>query len=256
MNINRWICLIPVVFILAAQGAVAQDSDAELKTLIDRLDKLYRADTSYTDLEMTIITPNWERTLAIDSWTEGMDKTFIHIKSPRKEKGTAFLRIDKEMWSFFPKINRVMRIPPSMMMSSWMGSDFTNDDLVKESTFMEDYTFKLIDPENAKPDRVYVEMIPKETTITVWAKIIIEAEKDRLIPVQQIFYDEKGQAMRTMDFSVVKEIGGRLVPTVMEVLPLTEKKKGHKTTIVFKSAQFNQDLPKDLFTLRNLQRKR
>lgn len=256
MNRNRWIWLVSVVLVLTAQIAVAQDSDADLKVLIDRLDKLYRADTSYTDLEMTIVTPNWERTLSIDSWTEGMDKTFIYIKSPRKEKGTAFLRLDKEMWSFFPKINKVMRIPPSMMMSSWMGSDFTNDDLVKESTFMEDYTFKMIHPENAKPDRVYVRMTPKKSTITIWAKIIVEAEKDRLIPVQQIFYDEKGQAMRTMDFSVVKEMGGRLIPTVMEVIPLTEKKKGNKTTIVFKSAKFNQDLPKDLFTLRNLQRKR
>ncbi len=236
--------------------AYAQETDTELKMLIDKLDKLYRADTSFTELEMTIVTPNWKRTLVIESWTEGMDKTFIYIKSPKKEKGTAFLRIDKEMWSFFPKINKVMRIPPSMMMSSWMGSDFTNDDLVKESTFMEDYTFVVIHPDTAKPGRVYVEMTPKKNTITVWARIIIEAEKETLIPIQQVFYDEKGKAMRTMDFSVVKEVDGRQIPTVMEVIPLSEKKKGNKTTILFKSARFNQKLPKGVFSLRNLQKKR
>ncbi len=239
-----------------ARNAVTGETDAELKKLIDKLDKLYRANTSFSELEITIVTPHWERSLSVEFWTEGLDKAFIHIKSPKKEKGTAFLRIDKEMWSFFPKINKIMRIPPSMMMSSWMGSDFTNDDLVKESTFLEDYTFKMIHPQNGKPDRVYVEMIPKESTITIWAKIILEAEKDRLIPVQQIYYDEKGDAMRTLDFRDVKEIDGRLIPAVMEVIPLSEKKKGNKTTIIYKSAKFDLKLEKDIFSLRNLQRKR
>ncbi len=233
-----------------------EETAPDVKTIVEKADELYRSTTSSAELEMTIITPNWQRTLNMDVWTEGMDKTFIVINSPLKDKGIATLRIESEMWNYFPKINKVMKVPPSMMMGQWMGSDFTNDDLVKESTLLDDYTAKLFSPENADPDRYYIELKPKEETVTVWGKIELVVQKETYLPVKQVYYDEKGNAMRILDFKEVKELGGKNIPSVMEMSPLSKEKKGHSTTIKYLKASFDEELPKDTFTLRNLQKKR
>jgi outer membrane lipoprotein-sorting protein len=241
----------------AAFSAFTQETaDKDLKEIMDVQDKLYRSDTSRAEISMTIVTPNWERTMDIEFWTEGLDKTFIFIKSPKKDKGTATLRIGKEMWNYFPKINKVMQVPPSMMMGAWMGSDFTNDDLVKESTFLDDFKSKLVVPEDGDPNHYYIESIPKEETVTVWGKITFEIEKDTLIPLKQIYYDEKGKAMRIMTFSEVKEFNGKKIPTVMEMIPLSERKKGNKTLITYTDVEFDVELSDDTFSMRNLQKKR
>lgn len=232
----------------------AEDKAPDIDAIIDEVDKLYRSSTSYSKIRMNIVTPNWERTLDMDFWTEGMDKTFILINSPKKDRGTTTLRIDKDMWNYFPKINKVMRVPPSMMMGSWMGSDFTNDDLVKESTFLDDYTHELIDPPDAKPEYYYIALVPKPETVTVWAKVILIVNRDGYLPVKQVYYDEKGKEMRIMVFRDVKIIGGRKIPTVTEMTPLS--KKGHKTTITYLDASFDKPLPKGIFTMKNLQKKR
>lgn len=139
------------VFVSLHPSAAARRSP-EVQEIIDRVDRLYRSDTSYGEIEMTIITPDWRRRLRMKIWTEGMDKTFLYITSPQKDAGIATLRIGSEMWNYFPKINKVMKVPPSMMMGSWMGSDFTNDDLVKESSLLRDYSARLINPEGADKD--------------------------------------------------------------------------------------------------------
>ena len=249
--------LIAVMIISLLPSGVAlaaEKSKDDVKTIIDKVDKLYRADSSVAEMEMTIVTPNWERTLKMKAWSEGMDKTFFRILSPKKDKGISTLRVDKEMWNFFPKINKVMKVPPSMMMGSWMGSDFTNDDLVKENTLMDDYTYKLVTPEGAKKENYYIKLMPKKTTASVWGKVIVTARKKDYMPLSQDFYDEKGVKMRIMEFKEVKEMGGRTIPTVMEIVPLNKEK--HKTTVRYLSAEFNTKLDKDTFTLRNLQKKR
>ena len=131
----KCICGLFLLSILLALPAIVlaeEKKDEDVMTIIKKVDELYRADSSYAEMEMTIVTPNWERTLKLEAWSEGMDKTFITILEPKKDKGITTLRVDNEMWNFFPKINKVMKVPPSMMMGSWMGSDFTNDDLVKD----------------------------------------------------------------------------------------------------------------------------
>ena len=139
--------------ILPVSALPQQDlSDAAIKDIIRKIDELYRAQSSYSVLEMEIVTPNWQRTIAMDAWTLGTKKTFIRITSPKKDAGVATLRIGNEMWNFLPKTNKIMKIPPSMMMSSWMGSDFTNDDLVKEFSLISDYSYKLIQVEDERPD--------------------------------------------------------------------------------------------------------
>jgi len=226
----------------------------DLDTIVKKVDELYRAKTSQGEMEMHITTPNWERTMRMKMWTKGMDQTFITILSPKKDKGISTLRMDREMWNYFPKINKVMKIPPSMMMGSWMGSDFTNDDLVKESSLMDDYSAKLITPPDAESDKYYLELKPKAQTASVWGKIIVTAMRDTYMPISQEFYDEKGKKMRIMLFKDIKEMGGRTIPTVMELIPLN--KKNHKTVIRYISATFDKPLGKDVFTLRNLKKKR
>ena len=147
-------------------------SEPDVEKIIKHIDQLYRSKTSHADMEMHIVTPHYERTLKMLIWTKGTNKTFIRITAPKKEQGVATLRIGNEMWNYLPKVNKTMKISPSMMMGSWMGSDFTNDDLVKESSMLDDYTYQMITPEDASADLLYVQLIPKEDSSIVWGKII------------------------------------------------------------------------------------
>ncbi len=226
--------------------------DVTLETIIKHLDELYRSDTAYAEMEMTIQTPHWERTLTMKSWSQGMDKTFIVIDAPPREKGFSTLRKGNEMWNFFPKINKVMKVPPSMMMGSWMGSDFTNDDLVKESTRIKDYHARLMEQEHQKT--CFVEFIPHKETVSLWGKIVSEIDKKTLLPICEIFYDEKNRKIRELYFKEVKTFGNKTIPAVMELIPTT--KTNHKTIIRYTHAKFDLDLDKETFTLRNLQKKR
>lgn len=174
----------------------------------------------------------------------------MRILEPKKERGMATLKIDKEMWNYLPKTNKVMKIPPSMMMGSWMGSDFTNDDLVKESSLFDDYTFELIRPESAIDSLLYINCIPREDLAVVWGNIVIIVRDSDYLPVRQEYYDEKGRLMRVMYYSDVKKMGGRMIPSVLEMVPQT--KEGYKTVIRYLKAEFNLELDEDTFTLRNL----
>jgi outer membrane lipoprotein-sorting protein len=234
-------------------GVQAQDAP-EVEDIVRKVDLLYRSKSSEGNVEMIIITENWSRTLRMEIWSEGLDRTFIHVTYPKKDAGVATLRIENEMWNYFPKINKVMKVPPSMMMSSWMGSDFTNDDLVKESSMLRDYYYSRIDPEDSEPGYYYIELVPKEDIPTVWGKIQITVRKEDYIPVRQVYYDEKGRKMRIMDFKEIKTFGDRRIPAVIELVPLN--KKGKKTIVRYKELRFDGQLDKGIFTLRNLQKRR
>lgn len=237
---------------MASAVSAAEIDQKTVKEIVDRVDRLYRSKTSKSDVEMEITTPEWTRTLKMDVWTEGLDKTFVRILYPKKDEGIATLRVENEMWNYFPKINKVMKVPPSMMTSSWMGSDFTNDDLVKESSLLEDYTYKLLEPEGADPNLHYVELTPRVDSPVVWAKIVMVVMKNSYIPVREEYYDDNGVKVRIMTFSDIKDFGGRRVPAVITLTPLSERKKGHKTVIIYKTLEFDAQLPEDVFSLRNL----
>ncbi len=237
-------------------SVLAEDSlsSLDVKAIVKRIDELYRSETSQAHMEMQIVTPHWERTLALEVWTKGMDRTFILITSPKKEKGVTTLRIGNEMWNYLPKTNKVMKVPPSMMMGSWMGSDFTNDDLVKESSMLDDYTYQLITPADAQPDHLYIQLLPKENSPIVWGKLIVAVRASNLIPVWQHFYDEKGRLMRVMNFKDVQPFDGKTVPSVMEMIP--QNKEGHKTVVRFVDAEFDKRIDEKIFTRRNLRKRR
>ena len=225
-----------------------QQHDA--RNIVKAIDELYRTESSRATMEMEIVTPHWQRTLKMNIWTKGTDKTFIRITKPNKEAGTATLRIGDEMWNYLPRTNKVIKIPPSMMMGSWMGSDFNNNDLVNEFSLLDDYTYELIEPDTAKPDYLYIKAEPKPDLPIVWGKQIVTVRESDYIPVREEYYDESGKLMRVLKFWDIQQFDDRQIPAIMEMNPKTEE--GNRTIIRYLDAEFNTNVPDDVFSLRNL----
>ncbi len=239
--------VIAVSFVWAQSDA---DQRPDIQEVVSSIDQMYRHDSSHTLMEMEIQTPHWSRTLKLEAWSEGMEKTFIRILEPQKERGMGTLRIENEMWNYLPKTNKVMKIPPSMMMSSWMGSDFKNNDLVKEFTFADDYTFEYVQPKEARQGRLYLECTPKPEKPIVWGHVLIAVDEQTLIPEWEKYYDEHGELMRIMYFKDVETFDGKQLPSIMELVPQT--KEGHKTILHYIEAEFDVPIQNRIFTLRNL----
>jgi outer membrane lipoprotein-sorting protein len=227
--------------------------DHDVMKIVKHIDELYRSSSSFAEVEMEIVTPHWQRTLSMKVWSRGMKQTFIRILSPKKEQGVGTLRLDNEMWNYLPKTNKVIKIPPSMMMSSWMGSDFTNDDLVREYTFLEDYLFSLFSPEDDEEGLLYIECRPREGRPIVWDKVTIAVHATDYIPVWQKYYNEKGQVIRIMHYRNIKALGKRQIPALMEMVP--QNKEGYKTVIRYLNLVFDQKIDNEVFSLRNLRQK-
>ena len=248
------ILLLSVSIALAVSIAVAADNqtvtDAEVKTIIEEIDQLYRSESSRAVFEMEIVTPHWQRIMKMEAWSLGTDKTMIRIESPKREKGMGTLRVDNEMWNYLPKTNKVIKVPPSMMMSSWMGSDFTNDDLVQEFSLFEDYSYELITPDSAREELIYVNCVPREDLPIVWGNIVIAATRADHLPVWQRYYDESGRLMRIENFSEIRTFSGRRIPSVMEMVP--QSKEGHSTVIRYLELELDIELSEEQFSLRNL----
>lgn len=243
----------PLLILLALPSQIAASdimTKVDVEEIIRQVDQLYRSKTSYSELEMEIVTPHWQRTLSMNAWTMGMDKTFIRITSPKKDKGVATLRVENEMWNYLPKTNKVMKIPPSMMMSSWMGSDFTNDDLVKEFSLFEDFSYEQIQPEGGGEDTVYINCIPREDLPVVWGNIVIAVRKKDHIPIWQKYYDEEGKLMRVLNYGDIRKFGDRTIPATMQMIPQT--KEGHRTVIRYLELEFDKKVGDEIFSLRNL----
>jgi outer membrane lipoprotein-sorting protein len=239
-----------IIFSMVLASPLRAEQTREAQDILKRVDELYRSNSSQALFEMEIVTPHWKRTLKIEAWSKGMDKTFLRILEPKKERGMTTLRIENEMWNFLPKTNKVMKIPPSMMMSSWMGSDFTNDDLVKEYTFLEDYHFEETTVDESKTGEIYIKCTPKKDRPIVWGYIIVAVSKKDDMPLWQKFYDEKGKLMREMIYRDIKTFGNRTIPSVMELI--STSKKGNRTLVRYLEASFNLKIPDDTFSLRNL----
>jgi outer membrane lipoprotein-sorting protein len=229
-----------------AVPALAQEPAA--RDIVDRVESLLWGKTVQGEYEMTITTPRWQRTLALRAWMERPKRSFIRILAPAKEKGIGSLRIGAEMWNYLPNVERTIKIPPSMMLQPWMGSDFTNDDLVKSSSIVDDYVSRILREEGP----AYVlELMPKPDAAVVWGKILYWVRKNDFIPLKEEFYDERGSLVRVMTYSEVRPMGGRTIPTKWEIRP--SGKPGNSTTIVVKSAAYDRPIDPEVFTQRHLQ---
>ena len=205
----------------------------------------------YSTMSMIVTSKRGKRTVKIESWSKGNDKSFIKILYPNKDRGITFLKIDNQMWQYIPKIERTIKIPPSMMLQSWMGSDFTNDDMVKESSLEEDYKAKLLSKTESSAT---IELIPKEDAAVVWGKIIIDVDLNNAVPVREIFYDDMMKKVRIMTFSNIEQHGTHRVPMVMELKPLEASKKQNSTKVIFEKVNFDAKIDSSYFTKQALKR--
>ena len=228
---------------------VSDSNNQQALALLERIDNLYRLDSSEATITMEVKTENWQRSMTMMAWSKDMDYTLVRITSPKKEKGISTLKRDNQMWNYFPKIRKVIKVPPSMMMGSWMGSDFTNDDLVREVSLAKEYSVSLSSTHNVHT----LTLIPKPNTVTVWGKIIAQVDTKTLLPIKQTYFDEDGTAMREMAFSENKKFDGKLLPSVMTLTPLN--KNNQFTKMTYEQLTFNTDIKADVFTLRNLKRR-
>jgi len=222
----------------------------DLKSLLAKVDDLYRMEQSFAKMEMEVVTPHWERTMEMDAWSKGTKKTLLRILSPKKDAGVATLKLDNEMWNYFPKINKIVKVPSSMMMASWMGSDFTNDDLVREYRYSRDYKSSYV----VGGDKYIITLIPNEDVVTVWGKIEVEMDIKTELPTTAYYFDEKDKKIRKMEFKERKVIDGRNIPMVMELIPLN--KEGHKTVVRYKSLSFKIKVKDSIFSRKNLQKRK
>jgi outer membrane lipoprotein-sorting protein len=233
----------------AKKGIAQQTEDAV--AIVRKADERARGKTSVAEMTITTVRPKWTRSMDIKAWTKGNDLALILVKSPAKDKGTSFLKRKKEVWNWLPSLERTIKLPPSMMSQSWMGTDFTNDDLVKESSIVEDYEHKLLGSEKQGDRDCYkIELVPKPEAAVVWGKIIAWIDKKDYNQIRTEFYDENGELSQTMIGSELKMLGGRLLPSRIEMTPAG--KKGHKTEIVYKSLEFDKPLADSFFTTENM----
>ena len=224
-------------------------------TIIKKMEDLTRGDKSYSEVTMKIVRPRYTREIGMRSWTLGEDFSLIQITAPNRDRGTAYLKREKEIWNWVPNIDRLIKLPPSMMSQSWMGSDFSNDDLVRESSTIEDYEHQLLGMEKMNGFECYkIELIPKPNKPIVWSKVIIWIAKDDYFQVKNEQYDERGELVNTIEFSEVKQFGNRKIPSRMVLTP--HNKRGHQTELIQEKIDFELDIQEDFFSIQNLQRLR
>ncbi len=234
-----------------AVSALAQEVDID--KIVRESDQKFRGTSSEGTLTMTIQRPTWSRSISMKSWSLGTEYSLIYVTAPAQEKGQVFLKRGNEMWNWVPSIERMIKIPPSMMMQSWMGSDFTNDDLVRESSIVKDYDHKLVGEETIDNYPCYkVELIPHPDAPVVWGKVLMWITKTDYLWLKGEYYDEDGALINTEILSDVKKMDDRVIPTHMEMIPAD--KKGQKTIMVFENTKFNVPLKEDFFSIQNMRR--
>ncbi len=239
---------VALLTLCATHEAAAQRTAREI---VDQIDQLLRGRSSRGTVEMQVVTEHWSRAMSMRIWSLGTDYALIRILSPRKDAGTATLKVEQQIWNYLPRVDRTIRIPASLMGAAWMGSHFTNDDLVKESRIIEDYDIA-IGFEGVRDGENVWEFVltPKPEAAVIWGKITEQVRKRDLMPMWARYYDEEDRLSRNIVFSDYRVMGGRLVPTRTSIEPAD--KPGERTTIVYSELEFDIEIDESFFTLRQL----
>lgn len=220
----------------------------DLPALIREVETRYQGASSHALVTMEIRTAHWQRSLQLEIWSQGRDRFLARIRAPNKEQGVATLKVDQEVWNYLPKVDRVLKIPPSMMGGAWMGSHLTNDDLVKANRIDRDYTFRLLE-EDAQG--WLIEALPKPDAPVVWGKLLYRIKRTPLVPVLISYFDEEMVEVRRIHFNRVRQIGERWVPLRMLIEPL---EKQEQTLLEYSEIEFDLPLAATLFSVRSLKR--
>lgn len=221
--------------------------------VIKQSDDKIRGNSNRAEIKMTVIRPSWTREMTMKSWAKGDELALILVTAPARDQGIVHLKRDRELWNWQPSIDRIIKLPPSMMLQSWMGSDFTNDDLVKESSAVNDYTHSFGKDTTINGMECYkIILSPKPDAAVVWGKVYSWITKKDFIQLRVEFYDEDGELVNTMVGSNIKDMDGRLLPAKLEMTP--SDKEGHKTIIEYLSMKFDEPMSDDFFTEQNMKR--
>ncbi|BDY04760.1 outer membrane lipoprotein-sorting protein [Ferrimonas sp. YFM] len=215
--------------------------------IVRQSDQQMRGDSSYSEMTMTIVRPEWTRTMTMKSWTKGQDLSLVLITAPAKEKGSASLRRYREMWNWVPGIQRIIKIAPSMLGQSWMGSDFTNDDLINQSSIVVDYRHQLLGDALVDGQSCWViDAIAREDAPVVWSRVKLWIAKESFLQRRVEFYDEFDELVNTLTTSEVKILGGRQIATLMKMAPAD--KPGQLTQIETHQAEFDFAIGDEFFS--------
>lgn len=238
------------IFLLTIITANIGFSQSALE-IVKKSDEKFRGLSSYSVLKMQIKRADWSREMKMKAWSQGEDETLILITSPKRDQGITFLKKKNEMWNWQPTIQRVIKMPPSMMMQSWMGSDFTNDDLARQSSIVSDYSHKITGDDKIEGRSCYViELKPKEDAPVVWGKVKLWISKNDFLQLKAEFYDEDNFLVNTVFSSNIREIGGRILPTVMKLVPADQPK--NSTVLEYEQLEFGVKFKSDFFSVKNM----
>ena len=238
--------------LVLATLAAAQPRPPDVERLLQHLDDLYRSKSSIARIDIQVTTPRTTRSLRLEARTRGETEALIVIEAPARDAGTATLRVDDNVWNYLPRIARTIRVPPSAMLGSWMGTDFTNDDLVKESSMRKDFAWR-IDRRSDTPPGWWLRLDVKPGIVGRWARIDVLVSDDDL-PVEERFFDRKSRLARTIRFDEVRTLGGRRLPVHMVLTPTDEE--GQRTELRYLAIQFDVALANDTFSLSRLEQVR
>ena len=244
--------ILAALLLMGGTTALAQTPTA--KEILQKAEEKTRGtESAYSEMAITTVRPRWTREMTMKSWAKGNDFSLILITGPARDKGTAFLKRKKEVWNWVPNIERTIKMPPSMMMQSWMGTDFTNDDLVRESSTVNDYDSKVVgDSAIAGRTCWKLELIPKPEAPVVWGRVVVFIDQADFVQLRAESYDEDLYLVNVMNASEIKEMDGQTIATKMEMIPVD--KKGQKTVMEIKAIQFNESISEDFFTTQNMKR--
>ena len=250
-----WLRTIAVAGTLALCAIPLSANAIEVEELIRHVDRLWRGDTSHALMSMTVKTRRYQRSMTMEAWSRGKDYSLVVIREPVKDRGIATLKVEDKIWNYLPKINRVTKVPSSMMSGSWMGSHFTNDDLVKESSFEDDYESE-ISFSGVRDGRLIYELSsrPRPDAPVVWGRVVMRIQQQTLAPYEALYYDEDGSLVRTMRFDQPQQIGERSVPMRLTLQPVDEPEES--TVVLYRDIAFGVALDESLFSLQGLKRRR
>lgn len=220
--------------------------------IMKKMEQNLRGNSSFGTVSMEIVTPNWQRQIDIDFYLSGTDNAMVKITAPPKEAGISTLRVGNVIWQYMPGVERTIKIPLSMMMQPWMGSNFTYDDMMKATTLVNDYQHKLIGAEILDGEKIWkIESVPNPGVPVVWGKQVFFVGSDYL-PRREEFYDEKGRLVKVLEFSGFQQMGERMFPSKWKMID--RNKKGHFTLLKYKSLKFDVPIKPDMFSLRSVKR--
>lgn len=239
-----WLILMTVMI---ASLPFSVEAAPDLKALIRKVEQQYNGDSSHITARLDIVTQQWRRSVSVEGWSLGRDFCLTRVLKPVKERGITTLKAVREVWNYLPRVDRVIKIPPSMLGSPWMGSHISNDDLVKSSHVDMDYDLSLIE---TSPETWTIACLPKPDVPVIWGKIIYTIEKAHHIPLTVVYFDDAMAKVRTMHFNDVQHVDGHVLPMRMTVQP--HDTPDEKTVLQYLDIRFDIPVEESFFSLRSL----